>query len=529
MLAGLVFLFGRLILAIYLPYMEGLIIESFLQNDITSLQADVNRLAALTAGEIILFFASSFILQLLSIRVMTVFTKQVFAYMLQDNLHGNKMRTGDKMARVNDAMALKTVFSSDFPLLVEGALHAVGSMCASLILNHWLGIVTMCATVTVFVTTLIFGFIGRRRSNDIRTVAAKIYRTSYECFAHIRGVYSLGTERSEVTSYQWLVGSLYAQIRMLNAFHAFFLSYASSMAMLCRLIILWVSVSFVMRGTLSPGDVMTQLFLAEMAMLGASVFFQAYGNLSSVVGATQRLFHILSEPAEMESVIFPTAGLPIPSSSRLEFSATIPLLSDFNPFEKITFVASPGKIVAVSGKDTLDKSGIIQVLRRVYKPDDAVITLDDVDIYALNLYWYRKQIVVIEQQVELFAGSVAYNIAYGCDKVTMKQVVQAAKIAGAHSFISALQDGYMTSVGENGTHLSSTQKLKLSLARMLLSSPRIGVFDIDWLMESETDVEFRTLVLEIVTKMAKKANLAVIMLTNHRHVVEMADVVCCVG
>ena len=87
----------------------------------------------------------------------------------------------------------------------------------------------------------------------------------------------------------------------------------------------------------------------------------------------------------------------------------------------------------------------------------------------------------------------------------------------------------MTSVGENGTHLSSTQKLKLALARMLLRAPRIAVFDIDYAVESETDVEFRTRVLEVVAKMAKRAKLAVIVLTHHPRVMEMADVVCCVG
>ena len=87
----------------------------------------------------------------------------------------------------------------------------------------------------------------------------------------------------------------------------------------------------------------------------------------------------------------------------------------------------------------------------------------------------------------------------------------------------------MTSVGENGTHLSTTQKLKIGLARMLLCAPRIAVFDIDCLIDSETDTEFRARVLEIVTKMAKKPNFTVIVLTHHPAVVEMADVVCCVG
>lgn len=87
----------------------------------------------------------------------------------------------------------------------------------------------------------------------------------------------------------------------------------------------------------------------------------------------------------------------------------------------------------------------------------------------------------------------------------------------------------MTAVGEQGMSLSSTQKLKIALARLLLCNPRVVVFDIDFVLDSETDLEFRQIVLDVVVKMAKKANLVVVAVTHHPDMVRIADVVCHIG
>ncbi|CAI9106393.1 OLC1v1005538C2 [Oldenlandia corymbosa var. corymbosa] len=165
----------------------------------------------------------------------------------------------------------------------------------------------------------------------------------------------------------------------------------------------------------------------------------------------------------------------------LEFqhvSFRYPSRPDIEIFKDLCLTVESGKIVALVGESGCGKSTVISLLQRFYDPDSGEITLDGVGLRRLNLKWLRSQMGLVSQEPILFNGTIRTNIAYGKEgTATEAEIKAAAEIANAHNFISGLQQGYDTIVGERGIQLSGGQKQRVAIARAMVKSPRILLLD----------------------------------------------------
>jgi ATP-binding cassette subfamily B protein/subfamily B ATP-binding cassette protein MsbA len=136
-----------------------------------------------------------------------------------------------------------------------------------------------------------------------------------------------------------------------------------------------------------------------------------------------------------------------------------------------------GSVVALVGPSGAGKTTLTDLLARFRDPTHGSIRVNGVDLRDLQLHSYRSLIGVVAQEVFLFDGSVADNIAYGARHATREQIIAAAKQANAHEFIERLPEGYDSVIGERGVKLSGGQRQRLSIARALLADPRILILD----------------------------------------------------
>ena len=225
-----------------------------------------------------------------------------------------------------------------------------------------------------------------------------------------------------------------------------------------------------------------------MGQLGAYVFYMqilampvrmsgflvnAYARAAS---GGQRLFEILDTESEVAEKADAKQLGRVKGHVRFEdvsfsYEEGKPVLKGIN------FEATPGKVVALLGPPGSGKSSVANLLPRFYDVGAGRITIDGIDIRDTTLKSLRHNIGIVQQDVFLFGAGLRENIAYGREDAPIEDVIQAAKIAQLHNFISALDGSYDTEVGERGVNLSGGQRQRMSIARAVLLDPPILVLD----------------------------------------------------
>jgi subfamily B ATP-binding cassette protein MsbA len=166
----------------------------------------------------------------------------------------------------------------------------------------------------------------------------------------------------------------------------------------------------------------------------------------------------------------------------------------------VTFTAEPGEMVAVVGPNGAGKTTLVNLIPRFYELTGGSIKIDGNDIRDIKIHSLRRHIGVVLQDTILFSGTIKENIAYGTPEIPLEQVIEAAKIANAHQFITSLPGGYDSVVGERGVGLSGGQKQRISIARTILRQPEILILDE---ATSSLDQESEALVQEALENLMK--------------------------
>ncbi len=240
------------------------------------------------------------------------------------------------------------------------------------------------------------------------------------------------------------------------------------------LLFLWLASREVIAGTLAPADLVSLLLYGLLLTQPVSRLANVYGQVHVARGAARRLLALLRETPERDE------GRHAPRRVRGEINfadVTFAYPGHAPVLRGLDLQFAPGETVAITGVNGAGKSTLVHLLMRFDDPDSGRITLDGTDLRQFRLRCLRRHIGLVSQQVLLFDGSVAENIAYGCVDAGPEQIEAAARLAQAHAFITALPDAYDTRIGERGVKLSGGQQQRVALARALLKKPAVLVLD----------------------------------------------------
>jgi len=232
----------------------------------------------------------------------------------------------------------------------------------------------------------------------------------------------------------------------------------------------------VLNGRLAVGTYSFMVFITQRLLWPLTSLGQTLDQYQRAMASTNRVMNLLDTPIAIRTG---ATSLPISQvQGAIELKdITFAYTHRAPAVEHLSLSIPAGKTIAIVGSTGSGKSTLVKLLLRFYEIQAGQITLDGTDIRELNLRDLRRCIGWVSQDVFLFHGTVAENIAYGSSGASPTEIMHAAKLAEAHEFITQLPNGYDTIVGERGQKLSGGQRQRLAIARALLKDPPILILD----------------------------------------------------
>jgi ATP-binding cassette subfamily B protein len=311
---------------------------------------------------------------------------------------------------------------------------------------------------------------------DVRKFNSMISGEYNESITGVRVIKSMRRENKNLAEFSNLTHNYHRSAYRAAFMSALFLPTVQLISAVAVGAVVWYGGNQVATGAMTIGGIYAFIGYITFMMWPVQDIARVYADLQHAVASAERMFSLLD--SEPEVVDKPNAVDPKTLLGDIEFQnvdfyydPNKPVLKDFN------LKIKQGETVALVGATGGGKSTIVNLLCRFYEPRSGRILIGGADYTDFTLHGIHSRIGMVLQTPHLFSGTIRENIRYGRLDATDAEVEEAAKIAGAHAFISTLEKGYDEEVGEGGILLSVGQKQLLSLARAVLANPEIFIMD----------------------------------------------------
>ena len=457
---------------------KNMIDQGIMQKDASALWRLAGIYAALQVVQAVLVFVVIYLAGVLGERVQYDLRKLLFNHLQELSLsYYAQNSVGRLMARVtSDTGRVADLMTWGMLDVTWAFMNILTSTVFMMMINWKLGLIVLAAIPLLVIIAVQFRkkilveFRASRRANS------KITGAYNESIAGVRVVKALSREDENLDEFQVLTSGMYSASYRAAWLSALFLPTVQIVAAIALGAIIWIGGLQAQVGLMTIGGIHAFVSYLTFMLWPVQDLARVYAEMQHSIASAERIFKLVDTPPDVHNK--PEA---IPAGTLLGeiefdhvdfyYEERKPVLTDFN------LTVKPGEMIALVGPTGGGKSTIVNLLCRFYEPTKGLIRINGMDYTDYTLESIHSRIGIVLQTPHLFSGTVRENIRYGRLNATEEDIVESARIAGAHDFIIMLEKGYDQNVGEGGNLLSVGQKQLISLARAVLARPELFIMD----------------------------------------------------
>jgi len=464
------------------------------QTVLTGLFWLVLLIAGLYLGNAVISGLQFFLMSYAGQKMLREMRADIFAHIHRLTMgYFTKHEAGDVMSRItNDTDTISQVVGFGLVSVMQGGLLIVWIIWTMLSRSFGFALISLVTLPLMIIATQFFSSQARKAFRKARQEIGTVNADLQESIAGVREVQAFSREDENIAQFRVSNQANRDANVKAQAFTSALAPTLEALSYVSMAIVAGVGglaiLGFVdfLSGTISLGLIITFIAYTQQFNRPVQQIALLWTNIQSAIAGGERIFDLIDTPPDITDragaeEIPPIRGHVVYENVHAEYNPGEPVLNGVN------IEAQPGETIAIVGPTGAGKTTIINLLPRFYDVKDGRVVIDGHDVRDVTRRSLRQQIGIVLQDTFLFSDTIMNNIRYGRPEATDEEVIAAAELARADSFINRLPDKYETKLGERGSGLSQGQRQLLAIARVALADPRVLILD-----EATSSVDTRT-------------------------------------